>query len=436
VERATPAARGELHRALSRWDGLAVAVGSVIGVGIFRVTGEVYRGAGSTFATLGVWVGLGLLTLVGSLVYADLSVRVPEDGGAYAYVREAFGVFPSFLDGWITVAAVNPAIQGVGAALIGELMARMLHVPRPRLFGVMAIVGLVAINWVGVRAGARSQRVFTSFKLLALGGVVVLSLWPVGQQAPVATSFQRTTLIGALAAAWYAYLGWQDAALLAEDLREPRRDLPAVLVGSVVVIVTVYLLVNGAILYAAHGSALAAADEPALEIAKRVLGTNADRLMSGVILVSMIGGTAEGFLVHPRLSFALARDGLAPALLAQVNRGGTPQIALLFHGVLVALLVVSNTFLQILALLVFAQTLQAVLEVSSYFVLRRRIPEPRLTPLHPLLGVAFVTLNATLGVWVAWQNPICMIYSAAAIGVATVAYLVYWLARRRRAPKV
>src|SRR5262249_56180630 len=103
------------------------------------------------------------------------------------------------------------------------------------------------------------------------------------------------------------------------------------------------------------------------------------------ILVSMIGGTAEGFLVHPRLGFALGRDGLAPRALAWVNGSGTPALALSLHSVIIAALVLTNRFADILSLLVFTQALQAVLESSSYFVVRRPITGAPLTPLPPVL---------------------------------------------------
>ncbi|HJZ83749.1 MAG TPA: amino acid permease [Polyangia bacterium] len=420
-------APGKLHRALSRWDGIAVAVGSVVGVGIFRVTGEVFRGAGSAGRALAVWAVLGALALVGSFVYADLATRVPEAGGPYAYVREGFGRFAAFLDGWITVGAGNPALQAAGVAFIVEKLIEMTGVAAPRLLAVAVVAGFLVFNWLGVRVGAGAQKMFTLFKLIALAGLIVLALWPLRGPMPPVPPLAALPLIAALNGAWYAYVGWQDGSLLAEELREPRRDLPFVLVGAVATVVAVYLCVNAAIIYAAHGTGLAATDQPALGIAERVLGARAGRLMSAVILVSMIGGTAEGFLVHPRLGFALGRDGLAPRALAWVNGSGTPALALSLHSVIIAALVLTNRFADILSLLVFTQALQAVLESSSYFVVRRRITGAQLTPLHPVLPAAFVGANAALAVWVAVSDPWHTLYGILVVAGASVAYLVWRL---------
>jgi basic amino acid/polyamine antiporter, APA family len=418
-----PVAR--LHRTLTRWDAIAIAVGSVVGVGIFRTTGQVFRAAGGPLSAMTVWLVLGVLSLVGAYVYADLATRVPEAGGPYAYVRVAFGRFAGFVDGWFAVAVGNPARQATGIALIGELLARILGIDSPRILAVGTVVLLTALNWIGVRAGARSQKVFTVVKLAALIGVVVLSLWPYPAAAvPHGTVNPLPPLpfLFALTGAWYAYLGWEDVALLAEELRSPGRDLPVVFVGSVSIVVALYLVVNAAILYAAGGGPLAGAELPALEIAERVLGKRADQAMSAFMLVSMVGAAAEGIMVRPRFAFALARDGFAPKVLARVNRGGTPTGALALHASIMILLLSSGSFQRILSLFVFAQAVQSFFESASYFWIRRRIPGAQLTPLHPVLPALFVSANATLAVWVAWQEPETVLYAMGALLGAMAMY--------------
>jgi len=424
-----------LHRTLTRWDAIAVAVGSVVGVGIFRTTGQVFRAAGGAVSAMAVWVCLGGLSLVGAYVYADLATRVPEAGGPYAYVRVAFGRFAGFVDGWFAVTVGNPARQATGIALIGELLARITGIDTPRVLSVGTVILLTGLNWIGVRAGARSQKVFTSVKLAALIGVIVLSLWPhtrAGAGNDTASALPPLPFLFALTGAWYAYLGWEDVALLAEEIRSPARDLPVVFVGSVSVVVAFYLVVNAAILYAAGGGPLAGAELPALEIAERVLGKRADQAMSAFMLVSMLGATAEGIMVRPRFAFALARDGFAPKVLARVNRGGTPTGALALHAAIMIVLVSSGSFQHILSLFVFAQAVQSFFESASYFWIRRRIPATQLTPLHPVLPALFVSANATLAVWVAWQEPETVLYAMGALLAAMAMYRLRHIFARER----
>ncbi|MET0594579.1 MAG: APC family permease, partial [Polyangiaceae bacterium] len=286
-----------------------------------------------------------------------------------------------------------------------------------------AVVVLVALNWIGVKTGAGSQKLFTSVKLAALAGVVLLAFWPSSAAASApAAALPPLPFLFALTGAWYAYLGWEDVALLAEELKSPKKDLLAVFVGSVAIVVAVYLVVNGAILYAADGGPLAGAELPALDIAHRVLGERADRAMSAFMLISAAGAASEGIMVRPRFGFALARDGFAPAFLTRVNRGGTPTGALGLHAALVIALLLSGSFQWILSLFVFAQAVQSFFEAASYFSIRRRVPAPQLTPLHPWLAALFVLANATLALWVAWQEPASVLYAVLAIAVAMIGY--------------
>jgi amino acid transporter len=144
--------------------------------------------------------------------------------------------------------------------------------------------------------------------------------------------------------------------------------------------------------------------------------------MSAFMLISAAGAASEGIMVRPRFAFALARDGFAPAFLTRVNRGGTPTGALTLHAALVVALLLSGSFQWILSLFVFAQAVQSFFESASYFAIRRRIPAAQLTPLHPFLPALFVMANATLAIWVAWQEPESILYAVLAIALAVIAY--------------
>jgi amino acid transporter len=144
--------------------------------------------------------------------------------------------------------------------------------------------------------------------------------------------------------------------------------------------------------------------------------------MSAFMLVSAVGAAAEGMMVRPRFAFAIARDGFAPQILTRVNRGGTPTGALGLHAILVSALLLSGSFQWILSLFVFAQAVQSFFESASYFIIRRRIPAPQLTPLHPVLPALFVAANGTLAVWIAWQEPLSVFYAVLAVVIAMGAY--------------
>lgn len=402
----------------------------MIGTGIFRTTGEVLRGAGGFTAATLIWVGVGAISAMGALVYADMASRVPEAGGPYSYVREAFGRYPAFLDGGLSALVSIPARHAASVGIVGEVIARLTHVDRPRTFAVLALVSLVALNLPGVRAGAAAQRLFTLGKLALVLGVVALAVATAGapeRPAEATPVLPPVSLATAVAAAWYSYLGWQDAALLAEEMKTPARDLRVVLVATVGVVAAAYVAVHAALFLGLRGDAASRSALPAVALARRVLGPFGETAMTVGLLGSMIGGAAESLLVRPRVLFALARDGLAVRGLTYVNRGGTPALAMLAHAGLVLALVLTGTFLDLLALVAFSQALTGLAEASSAFVLV--VPQQRRASTSALTA-GFVAANAALCVLVAYEEPRQIAYALAALLLLSLVYPLVRYANR------
>jgi basic amino acid/polyamine antiporter, APA family len=422
-----PVPPSALVRRLSRLDGLAIGVGAVVGTGIFRTTGEALRGAGSFAGATVIWIAVGLLSAAGALVYAEMAARVPEAGGGYAYVREAYGRYPAFIDGGLDAFVSNPTRQAASTMAFGELLSRLLGIEHPRLLATLVLFVLVAITLPGVLAGAAAQRVSTALKLAAIGAIVVLALFARPEVSPGAAP-SSLPLVVALGAAWYSYLGWQDVALLVEELHAPERHLKTVLVGTVAIVTSAYVAVHVATWVGLGGTVGASGEFPALDLARSVLGSRGETLMTCAIAASMFGGAAESLFIRPRVAFALARDGLAPRALARVNEGGTPTLAMLVHAAIALVLVSTGTFRSLLALLVFVQAVTGLAEASSVFRLRARPAVWSAAAPAPVASVLFVVGNAAVCGLVAWQEPLQLLYAAAAIAFFTALYVL------RRAP--
>jgi basic amino acid/polyamine antiporter, APA family len=286
------------------------------------------------------------------------------------------------------------------------------------------------VNLAGVRTGANVQRVLTAAKLVALGAVIALAFLParhasLGDTTPAASA----SLVTALAGIWFAFLGWSDVALLAEDLRAPQRDLPFVLVATVLIVTGVYVAFQAAIALALGGGAAAASSFPALRMAETRLGPAGERLLAAVALVSMVGGVSEGLLVRPRIAFALARDGLAPTGLARVDARGTPWTAMMAHTAAVLALLATGTFASLLLLLTLAQALAGLLEAASWFRIARLRAPVVPCPGAPWVPAVFTAANGALCVAVAVASPVSVLLTLLAI--ATLALAGVALARRR-----
>jgi basic amino acid/polyamine antiporter, APA family len=416
-----------LQRRLDRIDALAIALGSVIGIGVFRATGVVLGGAGGFAEATAIWVTVGVVGMAGAILYADLSARVPEAGGPYAYVRVAFGKPAAFVYGWMNGGISMPARQATAMTAIGEMLWRSFS-GDVRLWAAGVLVVLVGINLLGIRAGALVQRVLTTGKLVTILFVIVLAILASPDTAASVTAPEALTLAAAVSACWYSYIGWQDVALLAEELRQPRRDLPFVLVGSVATVLVLYTSIQAALYIGLGGAAYG--EIPARDLATLVLGGIGFAVMTGLILSSMVGGAAEAIMVRPRIIMAVARDGLAPAPIAALDRKGTPYGAILFHSGIAMLLVSTGSFTQLLKLLAFAQGFLGLFETASYFVVRRRHPEHPTSRLHPWAPLVFLVANAALCVLTALDDPMRIGVALALIGVIS---LIYAVTRRRAA---
>lgn len=395
-----------LQRRLVRLDALAIALGSVIGVGVFFNTGLALRGAGGLLGATLLWIGVGIVCAAGAVLYADLSTRVPEAGGPYAYVRVAFGRPVAFVYGWMNAAIAMPVRQASVVAAVGTLLARWLP-GGSKLLASLVLILLAVVHLLGVKTGALAQRFFTTGKLATLALVIALAgiLGFTGEAAPAAAAPAAVSFATAVAAVWYTYLGWQDVVLLAEELKEPRRDLPFVLIGTVLLVLVLYVAVHLAVYFGLHGSAAAYGELPALELATGVLGGLGASLLTALTLSSTLGGAAESVLVRPRIAMAVGRDGLGPRFLAAISDNGTPHGAILFHCVLALGLVATGTFVELLPLLVFAQGFLGIFETASYFSVIKKRPELPRSRFHPWAPLAFIAANAALCVLAGLDDP-------------------------------
>jgi APA family basic amino acid/polyamine antiporter len=424
---------GGLQRSLGRVDALAIGVGAVIGTGIFRTTGLVVASTGGLAGATALWLLGGVVSLLGALVYGDLATRVPEAGGPYAYVREAFGRTAGFVDGWLQAGVSVPARQAASFAAIGEVLSELTGIAHPRALGAAVLIALLAVNLAGTRTGANVQRVLTAAKLVALGSVIALLFFP-ARHAPIGdtTTVASATLVTALAGIWFAFLGWSDVALLAEELHAPRRDLRFVLVTTVLVATGVYVAFEVAVALGLGGGEAAASSFPALRMAETRMGASGERFLAAVALVSMVGGVSEGLLVRPRIAFALARDGLAPQGLARVGVRGTPWAAMMAHAAVVLALLATGTFASLLLLLTLAQAAAGWLEAASWFrIVRLRAPVVP-CPGAPWVPAVFTVANGALCVTVAVASPSSLLLTTAAIGALALGGAILTAHRRRR----
>jgi basic amino acid/polyamine antiporter, APA family len=393
-----------LERRLGPLDAAAIVISNVVGVGIFITPRIIAQAAPHPVAFLGVWFAGGLLAFIGAMAYAELGTLRPRSGGEYVYLREGFGGLAAFLTGWTSFVAGFAGAIAAGALGVSDYLGRFvpaagdatpfLTFPLPflpplvfsprTLVALTAIVGLAMIHTRGLGPGRLVQNTLAVLKVSALALFVALGL-AIGRgsaahfTAPAASLSFNLPL--AFIVVMFAYSGWNAASYVAEEIRDPGRNVPIALALGTGAVVLLYLGLNLVYLYAVpiDGIANGAQSEIAMVAADVLLGPIASRLLGALAVVVLIGSLSAMTVAGPRVYFAMARDGAFFSAAARVHpRFHTPWVAITAQAVWSSLLVLTNTKDQLAEYTGFAVLLFSAFAVSSVFILRRRHPdEPR-----------------------------------------------------------
>jgi APA family basic amino acid/polyamine antiporter len=391
-----------------------MVVGGIIGSGIFFTPAEVARALPTSVWILAVWAIGGVVALAGALAYAELGAMMPDAGGAYVYIREAFGPLAAFLCGWMTLLLVSTgALAAVAMGFSGYVERYVDLTPVGGRIGMAALTILVlgVTNYLGVKPGAAVQNALTVAKIIALGALIVagLVLWnAVGDPSPVVDApAPRASLFAGFAAAFVAVLftigGWQQLNMVAGEIRRPEWTIPRALTLGIVLVIAIYLGANAVYVHVLGRDGLAASAAVAAETAVRLVGPIGGTLITVGAMLSILGFVNVVLLGNSRIPFAMARDGAFLAAAGRIHpRFGTPHVAIGIMVVwsLVLLFGTRGGIGSLLSGVVFADWIFFGLGGASVFVLRKRRPDvarPYRALGYPVLPALFV-LAAAVGV--------------------------------------
>lgn len=432
-------------RRLGLFSGTMSVIGGIIGSGIFLNPAIVAQRLGTSAGTLGVWIGGGVVALLGAFIFGELGQRRPRVGGGYAYIREAFGPLPAFLYAWTLLLMIASGATAAVAVAFGNYATALAgaspDLARP--IGVGAILFLTGLNCLGVTFGAATQNVFTLLKLAAIAMVVVAGLAALDAPArecvgcgtlavPQGAGAQVAAFAAAMVPVLFAYGGWQQTNFIAEEIIEPERTLPRALVLGVAAVVTVYVLANVAYLGALGVDGLAASTAPAADTMEVLLGPAGRVVISAGIACSTFGFLNLVILVTPRVFQAMAADGLFFERFARLHpRYRTPVPALLFMGVWSSVLVYSGQYGALLDYATFGDWIFFGLAAASLLVFRRREGVAGVSfrvPFFPLAVWLFVAAAGYVVVGAVLSNPMNALRGAGLLALGVPVYL-YWRAR-------
>jgi len=455
----------ELKRQIGLYAATAITVGNIIGSGIFRSPHSVAQELTSFKLVLLAWIVGGILSICGSLVLAELAVTHPKTGGLYVFIREGFGEAWGFVFGWANLWVVKPTVIASITSVFALYFCQAMGWGKEREvpFGCVAILVLTFVNWLGVREGARAQSILTTLKVIGIVGLCVAAFTLPASHAATplpaaAAASTKPLVVGffvAMVSILFAYDGWTDATYVAGEVVDPQRVMPIAIVGGTWLVIAVYLLTNVAYFHVLGAKGVAGYEAVGSETIRRLLGEWGARALAVLVAISTFGTTNGAILTGPRVTQALAADGLLWKPLAALDpKRATPTLALWIQAVLsCGWLAIATGFDDVSGWFVTTSWVFYGITTAALFVQRRReargeIPEPSYrAPLFPLTAIVFIAVTIVI-IWsdLTTSGPLAIqglhgplaavlgLVPRAALGLlmAFLGFPIYWLSRPRR----
>ena len=377
-------ASSSLKRSLGFWDSVAINVGIVIGVGIFRTQGAIAHYVDSAPLILLTWLFGGGIALLGVLCYAELSSTHPHTGGTYVYLREAYGRPVGFLFGWAEFSILRAGSVAGVAYILAAYLKNFIPAAGEyeRVTAIAAIVLFTGINIVGLHIGTRVQNALTILKVAAIVGIAVTIFAVKGLPVPSASAFAGIRpahfagMASALIPVLWTYGGWHQSTFMSGEFKDTKKALPLSLVTGIAVVALLYLLINTAYLQVLTPAQMAGTKAIASDIFGQLFGARGQVLVTLAVLISASGALNSTIMTGARIPFAVAHDYPKLSWFTALHPAfGTPLRCYVLNGLWAMMLVLWGNFEQLLFFFSFANWFFFGLVGISVFLLRRKYPQ-------------------------------------------------------------
>src|SRR3984885_6469153 len=404
----------EQRRQMGLAAALSVVTGESIALGIFLTPAAMARSLGSPLLLAAVWCGMGFMTLCGAICYSELAIPYPLPGGEYVYLRQGYGHRLAFLYGWMSAAVMDPGIAAALAVGAAPYVLSLLGLPSRAQIVVPALIliGLAILNYVGTRL---SRRVMTTANLLKIAVLICLVLWAsISKHATVANLLPLTerrpgseplfaAIAGATVSAFFSFGGWWEAAKIAGEVRNPRRNMPLAFTCGVLLVTAVYLLVSASFLMVVPLEKIVSNTAFVAQFGEALFGTTGGKVLSACVLLSVLGGLMALTMAAPRVYYAMAKDGAFFAPFGKLHpRFGTPANAVLLQTSLALLVLTFGAFNRILSFIIFSAVCFLALSVTPLF----RMPQPVRRWWFPAAPIVFLLGCAIIDLMILMHDPI------------------------------
>lgn len=402
---------GEPKPAIGMTDAIAVIVGIVVGAGIFRTPSLVAANTGSSTSFLLTWILGGAVSLIGALCYAELTTTYPHTGGDYHFLKQAFGRRLSFLFAWARMSVIQTGSIALLSFIIGDYLAQIHSIGEytSALYAVLVVVALTGINIIGVSVGTAAQKLLVVLEVLGILIILIAGFFfaPAETAVPAtaAASEQGGSLGLAMVFVLLTFGGWNEAAYISAELKSGRRGMAKVLILSILVITTIYALINIAYLNVLGLSGIAQSDAVAGDLMRFTYGEGGVVLIGLIVTVSALTSANATIFTGARTNYALGRDFIVFSALGKWNpKTSTPVNAFMVQGALSLALIglglfTRNGFETIVEYTAPVFWFFLLMVGIALFVLRRKNPlleRPFPVPFYPFTPLVFCFTSAYL----------------------------------------
>lgn len=394
---------------LGRWDSMAIIVGIVIGVGIFRVPAEVAKCLTSPHLIILVWLIGGLICLLGALCYAELSSSFPETGGNYVYLRESYGPLAGFLFGWTELLVIRTGSIAAVSYVFGEYSQSFLCTGGEtiKLLAISIVVALSFVNIVGLHHGRVVQNISTIGKLLAL--ILIIMLVFISKQGNINNFYSNTILENtgilplfglALIPVLWTYGGWHENTFVTGETKDAKRSVPFALISGILIITSIYIAMNLGYIYLIPVKEQVNSNLIASDIMQILYGQNGRKLLQLLVILSCIGCINAMIITGSRVTYALAKDNPIFGYIGNIHgKYATPSRAIIINAMWSIVLIMWGNFNRLLFFTGAAVWLFFSLVVGGLFILRYKFPRierPYKVVGYPIIPAVFILICIVL----------------------------------------
>lgn len=411
---------------------ISLVIANMVGTGVFTSLGFQLEGIHSTFSILMLWLIGGLISFCGALVYGELGTALPRSGGEYVYLTKLIHPSVGFLSGWVSATVGFAAPVGLASIALGSYVHKIFPQVSITACALTVVAGITVLHATNLRLGSSFQKIFTTLKIIVIAAFVVAGFIYTPPHAitvaPQPFSWQEISskyFAISLIYVSYAYSGWNAAAYIVGEMKDPKKNLPRALLIGTGLVTLIYLLLNYVFLYSAPISELTGVLEVGHVSAIHIFGDTVGRLMSIFIAFLLISTISAMIMAGPRIIKSMAED-LSLHALAKTNKNNVPYVAVITQSFITVLFVIFCPFESLLTFTGFSLTIFTFLTVLSLFILRARykIATSYKTWGYPVTPILFLAFNGYILYNALSEKPVESLYGLINVGLG----LVLWLA--------